>query len=253
MRSDQLQVAYFDQIRDQLDLSKSVARTVCPVGEFVDFAGRRMHFRSYLDRFLFSPAQVEMRVGALSGGEQSRVLLALLMLKPANVLVLDEPTNDLDLATLAVLEECLEEFEGAVLLVSHDRYFIDQVSERLLAPAGGGRWHFYEGLAQWEMARRNPKAPAPAAALGTASTAESVSPVGQPVRKRKLSYKEQREFDWMEAAIHAAEQKLSELAQESERPENLSNAVLLARLGQDMAHAQAEIDRLYARWAELEG
>ena len=183
------------------------------------------------------------------------MLLALLMLKPANVLVLDEPTNDLDLATLAVLEECLEEFEGAVLLVSHDRYFIDQVSERLLAPAGGGRWHFYEGLAQWETARRNPQAltPAPVAALGTASSAESVSPVGQPARKRKLSYKEQREFDGMEAAIHAAEQKLSELAQESERPENLSNAVLLARLGQDMALVQAEIDRLYARWAELEG
>jgi ATP-binding cassette subfamily F protein uup len=248
MRSDQLQVAYFDQVRDQLDPSRSVARTVCPVGEFVDYAGRRMHFRSYLDRFLFSPSQVEMRVGSLSGGEQSRVLLALLMLKPANVLVLDEPTNDLDLATLAVLEECLDEFEGAVLLVSHDRYFIDQISDRLLAPAGGGKWHFYEGLSQWEGARRKKSEPALPEARTTGGPALAPSKT-----RRKLSYKDQRELDGMEAAIQAAERRLADLSKESERPENLTNALLLARLGQDLADAQAEIDRLYARWAELEG
>lgn len=242
-RSEMLQVAYFDQVRDQLDPDKTVARTVCPVGEFVDYAGKRLHFRSYLDRFLFSPSQVEMRVGSLSGGEQSRVLLALLMLKPANVLVLDEPTNDLDMATLAVLEDCLEDFEGAVLLVSHDRYLIDQVSDRLLAPAGEGLWHFYEGLSQWESARG-------AAAKGAAKAASAPAAAKSPTR-RKLSYKDQREFDGMEAAIQKAEEKLAQISQESEKPENLSNAVLLARLGQEMADAQAEIERLYARWAEL--
>lgn len=251
-RSDQLRVAYFDQIRDQLDPDQTVARTICPVGEFVDYAGRRMHYRSYLDRFLFSPSQVEMRVGALSGGEQSRVLLALLMLKPANVLVLDEPTNDLDLATLAVLEECIEEFEGAVILVSHDRYFLDQVSDRLIAPDNApgrqGVWQFYEGLSQWESAKKVSlsaiKKPSPTAVEPSS---------GRPEKKRKLSYKDQRELDGMEAAIQAAEEKLARLVQESDSPENLSNSVVLAKLGQEMADAQAEIDRLYLRWGELEG
>jgi ATP-binding cassette subfamily F protein uup len=251
LRSDKLQVAYFDQVRDSLDPEKTVARTVCPVGEFVDYAGRRMHYRSYLDRFLFSPSQVEMRVGALSGGEQSRVLLALLMLKPANVLVLDEPTNDLDLATLSVLEECLDEFEGAVILVSHDRYFLDQVCDRLLAPEsdGSGRWNFYEGLSQWEASRKKAKS-SERQALQPGVQAETRAQPEAP-RKRKLSYKDQRELDGMEAAIHAAEARLAELTRESEKPENLSNAVLLARLTQELSDAQAEVDRLYSRWSEL--
>jgi len=246
VRSDQLRVAYFDQIRDQLDPDQTLLRTVCPVGEFVDYGSRRLHVRSYLERFLFSPAQAEMRVGALSGGEQSRVLLALLMLKPANVLVLDEPTNDLDLATLSVLQDCLDEFDGAVLIVSHDRYFIDQVADRVLAPTGEGTWTFFEGLAQWQDWRRQ---------QGT--TPQRKSRAADPVReeasgrKQRLSYKEQREWDGMEAAVEAAETRLAQLAQESERPENLANSVVLAKLGQDMAQAQSEIERLYARWQEL--
>jgi len=249
-------VAYFDQIRDQLDPEKTVARTVCPVGEFVDYAGRRMHFRSYLDRFLFSPSQVEMRVGALSGGEQSRVLLALLMLKPANVLVLDEPTNDLDLATLAVLQECIEEFEGAVILVSHDRYFLDQVSDRLIAPDGtpdrAGIWQFYEGLSQWESAKKSSRVSLKKPASLSASSGFSATAERKSLRT-KLSYRDQRELDGMESAIQAAEEKLARLVQESDRPENLSNSVVLAKLGQEMADAQAEIDRLYMRWSELAG
>jgi ATP-binding cassette subfamily F protein uup len=245
-----LRVAYFDQIRDQLDPQQTLMRTLCPVGEFVDYAGKRLHVRSYLDRFLFSPAQAEMRVGALSGGEQSRVLLALLMLKPANVLVLDEPTNDLDLATLSVLEGCLDEFDGAVLLVTHDRYFLDQISDQVLAPVGDGNWLYFEGLAQWEKWRTENKKPKPKS-KPDAEPSGAATPSNAPTKKTRLSYKEQREWDGIEAAIQAAEERLAQLAQESERPENTSNAVILARLGQDMAEAQAEVDRLYVRWEEL--
>jgi ATP-binding cassette subfamily F protein uup len=131
--ADQLRVAYFDQTREALNPEETLAKTLCPVGDFVEFNGQRVHIKSYLDRFLFTTQQMQMKIGNLSGGEQSRVLVARLMLKPANLLVLDEPTNDLDMATLNVLEQCLVDFNGAIILVTHDRYFLDQVANQLLA------------------------------------------------------------------------------------------------------------------------
>ncbi|HEY5449602.1 MAG TPA: ABC-F family ATP-binding cassette domain-containing protein, partial [Polyangia bacterium] len=128
VRADGLQVAYFQQTREALDPVRTLADTLCPDGDHVSFRGARVHVRGYLERFLFQPEQMQMQVGKLSGGEQSRLLLAQLMLREAQLLVLDEPTNDLDLPTLAVLEESLTGFDGAVLLVTHDRYFLDQVA-----------------------------------------------------------------------------------------------------------------------------
>ncbi|MBU6374552.1 MAG: ATP-binding cassette domain-containing protein, partial [Bdellovibrionales bacterium] len=254
-RSDQLKVAYFDQSRETLDPTLTVLKTVCPSGEFVDYREQRLHVRSYLDRFLFSPTQMEMTVGKLSGGEQARLLIALLMLRPANVLVLDEPTNDLDMATLAVLEECLIEFDGAVILVSHDRFFLSQVANTILAfPHEGSKLVSFADLDQWEswitqQARDNRQKPSsqnPAAQAPTREDGQSSS------KKKKLSYKDQRELDLMEQTIAAAEARLAQATAESALPENMSNSVTLARLSKEMADAQQEIDRLYSRWAELE-
>lgn len=151
-RADQLQVAYFEQNRESLDPNLSLAKSLSPHGDQVIYRGRPIHVRGYLDRFLFSQSQMNMPVGQLSGGEQSRLLIARLMLKDANLLVLDEPTNDLDLGILALLEDCLTEFEGAVLLVTHDRFFLDRVATQILAfhPAGDGRTEYFSSLSQWE-------------------------------------------------------------------------------------------------------
>ncbi|MGZ3688388.1 MAG: ABC-F family ATP-binding cassette domain-containing protein, partial [Bdellovibrionota bacterium] len=250
-RSEHLQVSYFEQNRESLDPKLTVAKTLCPSGEFVDFRGGRVHIKSYLDRFLFSYGQSEMAVGKLSGGEQSRLLLARLMLKEANLLVLDEPTNDLDLATLNVLEEVLTDFPGAVLLVTHDRYFLDQVATQILAfnpvPTRRGPLTSFASLFQWEAWHR-----AELLAPDKPQAAPVAAAPAPPEKKRKLSFKEQREFDSMEATIAAAEAELARLEAESAKPENSRAATKLAELAAAMSAAQAEIDRLYKRWAELE-
>lgn len=248
-RSDQLKVAYFEQGRDSLNPKESLLRTLCPKGDYVDFRGGRLHIRSYLDRFLFDPGQAEMAVGKLSGGEQSRLLLAKLMLNDANLLVLDEPTNDLDMATLNVLEDCLTDFDGAILLVTHDRYFLDQVATQIIAFPPSGKLTSFADLSQWE--RWNVERQA-LLKQKPSSVSASQSQPALPGKKRKLGYKEQRELDGMEAAIHEAEGRLTELASMSALPENLSNAPKLAEITKEMSALQERIDFLYGRWAELE-
>lgn len=250
--SEHLQVAYFEQNRDLLDPKATVLRTLCPTGDFVEFRGSRQHVKGYLDRFMFSPEQMQMQVGKLSGGEQSRLLVAKLMLQPANLLVLDEPTNDLDLATLDVLQEVLQNFEGAVILVTHDRYFLDQVARKILAFGRNARGEPeivpFASLEQWEEwhAARPEVIETPAQA--TASSTQAPAP-----KKRKLSFKEQRELDSMGLAIERAESRVRELERESTRPELAANSIKLAEIGREMAALQAELERLFARWAELEG
>jgi ABC transport system ATP-binding/permease protein len=251
LRAEQLSIAHFEQNRASLDPARSLAQTVCPDGDHVFVRGAPLHRNGYLDRFLFRKEQMNQPVGSLSGGEQSRLLIARLMLEPANVLVLDEPTNDLDLATLGVLEEALREFDGAVLLVTHDRYFLDQVTTELLAfhtrPSERGRVTALAGLAQWETwhAAQAVSAPAP--------SAPSPSAAPEPAKKRKkLSYAEQRDYDGIEARIAGAEEKLASLTAECARPDVVSNAARLVELDREMGIARQEIDRLYARWAELE-
>lgn len=255
---DSLSVAYFEQARDSLDPSKSLLRTLCPVGDFVEYRGGRIHIRSYLDRFLFDPAQAEMAVGRLSGGEQSRLLLARLMLAEANLLVLDEPTNDLDLATLSVLGDCLADFPGAVLLVTHDRYFLDQVATRILAfpldPAERGNLVSFASLSQWESWHEEQRERSRASGRARDSAPAVTRPLkpAPAAGKRKLSYNEQRELDSMERNIQEAEATLRELALESARPENACNASRLSDLTREMADLQDRIDRLYSRWSELD-
>ena len=265
VRSENLSVAYFEQNRDLLDPEVSVAKTLCPHGEYVDYRGTRVHIRGYLDRFLFTSGQMEMAVGKLSGGEQSRLLVAQLMLKESNLLVLDEPTNDLDMATLAVLEECLTEFTGAVLLVTHDRYFLDSVATQIFAFGMGsdeGKSVFFSNLEQWEVWHAQQlknlggappiKNPVPSSGVTPSEKAVDPGTSEKAAKKRKLSFKEVRELETMEERIHQTEAALEKATAQSVLPENLANAVRLVEITQEMSRLQSEIDRLYKRWAELE-
>jgi ABC transport system ATP-binding/permease protein len=246
--SETLKFAYFDQAREGLNPKDTVVKTVCPQGDHVKYRGNFVHVRSYLDRFLFAPDQMESPVSKLSGGEQARLLMARLMLKEANLLVLDEPTNDLDLATLNVLEERLKDFDGAIFLISHDRYFMDQVVDEIYAPSNEGFVQF-QGLKQWEeWFRREMNSSKTKAAPGKASASTTAAKSA----KKKLSYLEQREFDQMEAKIQQVEARLHELSTETLKPENLSQPLLLVKLGREMAETQKEIEALYSRWSELE-
>jgi ATP-binding cassette subfamily F protein uup len=257
VRADGLQVAYFQQSREALDPARTLADTLCPDGDHVSFRGARVHVRGYLERFLFEPEQMQMPVGKLSGGEQSRLLLAQLMLREAQLLVLDEPTNDLDLPTLAVLEESLTGFDGAVLLVTHDRYFLDQVATTILAfdtRAGAPRGVVpFASLGQWEAWRAELTAAArtagPAKAEGDAG---ETAPAPASTARKKLGYKEQREYDAIEQALADAEAALRAARAEAEHPEHASDGAKLVALLAAVEERQAEVDRLYARWAELE-
>ena len=250
--ADGLSVAYFEQNRAELDPERSAADSVCPDGDYVHFRGSPIHRNGYLERFLFRPEQMNQPVRSLSGGEQSRLMIARLMLTTANVLVLDEPTNDLDLATLGVLEEAIAAFDGAVLLVTHDRYFLDQVTTELVAfhtRAGEeGRVTKLVGLEQWEAFHETQVAPR----SRSVSPARPAEAVNKPPARKKLSFKDQRDFDTIEARILEAEEKLRALEAEISRPEVVSNGTRLVVLDAEMATAKSEVDRLYARWAELE-
>jgi ATP-binding cassette subfamily F protein uup len=222
-----LEVAYFDQMRSKLDLDATLADTISPGSEWVEFGGQRKHVMSYLNDFLFSPARANSPVRTLSGGERNRVLLARLFALPANVLVLDEPTNDLDIDTLDLLEELLQGYAGTVFLVSHDRRFLDNVVTSTIAWEGDespGLWREYEGgYEDWKLQRERartlreqaaraaiadkPKASAPAAKAAAA-------PAAAPTTKaRKLSYKEQRELDELPARIEVLEAEQKTLGQ----------------------------------------
>jgi ATP-binding cassette subfamily F protein uup len=248
LRADGLSVAFFEQNREALDPDRSLADTVCDTGDYVDFRGARVHRHGYLERFLFRSEQMNMAVRMLSGGEQSRLLIAQLMLRPAQVLVLDEPTNDLDLPTLGILEEALQSFDGAVLLVTHDRYFLDQVATQILAfhtrPGEEGRVTPFVGLAQWE-AWRPSQAP-------TKAARKEAAEAGGPAARKKLSYKDQRDLDTIEGRITEAEGKVAALEAECERPEVVTDGGRLIALHAEIASARGAVDALYARWAELE-
>jgi len=253
LRADNLKVATFEQNRGSLDPSRTLAESISPDGDFVHFRGAHVHRNGYLERFLFRADQMRQPVSSLSGGEQSRLLLARLMLTPANVLVLDEPTNDLDLPTLTVLEEALSSFDGAVLLVTHDRYFLDQVATELVAfhtaPGEQGQVTAFADLSQWEAWHAERQASFRASA---AKPSDAPRAAAAPKPKKKLSYSEQRDYDTLESRILEAEGRLEALEKELEGPEVASNAPRLVELTTGIAALRAEIDGMYARWAELE-
>lgn len=243
-----LTVAYFDQMRDQINLDATLEDFISPGSEWIEIGEKRTHVKSYLSDFLFSPARANAPVRTLSGGERNRLLLARLFARPANVLVLDEPTNDLDIDTLELLEDLLQQYEGTVFLVSHDRRFLDNVVTSTLVAEGDGRWREYVGdvqdwLTQSARAQALQRERAPAPAEVPASTPVAPPPaetaIVAPVVKRKMSYKEQREFEALPAKLKALE---------------VEQATITAALdgGQLFATDATRATQLSARHAEIE-
>jgi ATP-binding cassette subfamily F protein uup len=248
-RADQLRIVVFDQHREQLDPQQTLRRALSPGGDNLVVNGVGMHVTGWAKRFLFRPEQLDLPVGELSGGEQARVLIARLMVRPADVLILDEPTNDLDIATLDVLEESLEQFPGALVLVTHDRYLLDRVSTEILALDGAGNANIYADLAQWERAREEAQETELAAKKTVRPVVEKRAPSGE---KKRLTWNEQRELEKMEEVILAAEEQAASLQSLVTDPKTLSDHVKLHDAYEKLAAAQHEVERLYARWAELE-
>ena len=252
-----LEIAYSDQLRGHLDPEKDLIDNVCGGQEFIDIGGRRRHAISYLGDFLFAPDRVRMPVKALSGGEQNRAVLAKLFSKPANLLVLDEPTNDLDIETLELLEEILLTFEGTVLLVSHDRDFMDNVVTSLLVLDGhGGISEHVGGYSDWEarggsLSEAQPFS-APAANSPPKPAAASTEE-RQAGRKHKLSYKEQRELNSLPAQIESLEKQQSELEQTLAAPDFYqSPQEEIQRVTRQLADVHAQLEKVFERWDELE-
>jgi ATP-binding cassette subfamily F protein uup len=245
-----LQIAYFDQLREQLDPEISVADSVLDGGEFVDTPGGKRHVMSYLADFLFAPARARSPVKSLSGGEKNRLLLARLFTKTANLIVMDEPTNDLDLETLEILEEKLVEYQGTLLLVSHDREFLDNVVTSVLVFEGEGRVEEYiGGYADWfALMEQNKKA-------------EAIKIAEQAVKKekpktgpaKKLSFKEQRELEQLPALIEQLETLQVQLTAEMNETSfyKQSPDAVAAKLAQ-LQTAEADLSQAYQRWDELE-
>ncbi len=254
-----LQVAYFDQMRAALDPEATLADTISPGSDWIEIGGARKHVSAYLGDFLFPPSRARSPVKSLSGGERNRLLLARLFARPANVVVLDEPTNDLDMDTIELLEQLLQEFSGTVFLVSHDRRFLDNVVTSTLAWEGPGSWREYEGgVEDWLLQRqRATQAQAAAQAASRAPQPAPSAPVAAPApaaaARRKLSYKEQRELEQLPARIEQIEQEQRALT------ERLADPTLYRDAPQEVAAMRARFDALdgelesaMQRWQELD-
>ena len=256
-----LEVAYFDQLRHQLDLEKTVIDNLAEGRDFITIDGQSRHVLSYLGDFLFSPQRARTPVKALSGGERARLLLAKLFSKPANMLVLDEPTNDLDVETLELLEEVLLNFPGTVLMVSHDRAFLDNVVTSTLVFEGEGRVREYVGGYQdWLRQGGSPKLlgvgetkPAKTEASAPAEAAPAQESAAAPAAKKKLSYKLQRELDAIPGQIDALEAQLAEVQAQIADPAFYQQAPAITGAALErLQRLQEELDQLLERWAELE-
>jgi len=243
-RADGLRIVRFEQQRAALDPAQSLRRALAPEGDTVTWQGRSVHVAAWAKRFLFRPEQLEVPVGHLSGGEQARILIARLMREPADLLILDEPTNDLDIPTLEVLEDSLAEFDGALVLVTHDRFMLERVSTVIVALDGRGGTATFADYAQWESVQTTVE---PAQRKAADRPAEA-----SRQRPKRLGYREQREWEGMEQAILDAERAVEACQGAVEDPAIVSDPTALQRRYAALEAARADVDRLYARWAELE-
>lgn len=248
-RADWLRTVYFNQSR-RLDLSLTLRRALAPEGDSVVYQDRVIHVASWAAKFLFTGEQLDQPVERLSGGERARVLIAQLMLQPADILLLDEPTNDLDIPTLEILEQSLLEFRGSLVLVTHDRYLLDRVSNVVVGLDGLGRAASFADYGQWETWQAERKrARNRSELLSGPIPGSSAAPI--PAQK-KLSYLEAREYAGMEERITDAEQRLQSKRAALEDPAIASDGPSLVAAHAAMEVAQKDLDTLYARWAELQ-
>jgi len=247
-RADWLRIVYFDQSR-KLDTNITLRRALAPEGDTVLYQDRPIHVASWAARFLFTGEQLNQPVGRLSGGERARVLIAQLMLQPADILLLDEPTNDLDIPTLEILEESLLEFRGSLVLVTHDRYMLDRVSNIVIGLDGQGGSASFADYSQWEswMQGREPATKLPAPHPPRAAMPSKPTPT-----KKKLSYLEAREYAGIEQRIADTEQLVRAKQTQFEDPAIASKASQLVTAQAELEEAQKALETLYARWAELE-
>jgi len=244
-RADWLKTVRFEQSRDTLDRTVTLRRALAPEGDTVLYQGRPIHVAAWAKRFLFHTEQLDTPVSRLSGGEQARILIARLMLQPADLLILDEPTNDLDIPTLEVLEESLMEFPGALVLVTHDRFLLESVSSVVLALDGRGGATFFADYTQWEAARASaPPVPRPAA--------RTIAPSKPAKDPKRLTYREKQEWEQMEGKILEAEERLAAAQGAVEDPAVATDPKALEERCETLETARQEVERLYARWAELE-
>jgi len=258
-----IEVAYFDQMREGLNLEATLEDFISPGSEWIEINGNRKHVKSYLGDFLFAPERTNSPISTLSGGERNRLLLARLFARPANVLVLDEPTNDLDIDTLDLLEQLLQDYAGTVFLVSHDRTFLDNVVTSMIAYEGDGKWQEYEG--GYEDYRIQKKRFDAFTQVNTASTvnktaskedkkSESKSEVKQSVTKSKLSNKEKAELDKLPNQIEQLEKKQLVLSEQLANPEIYKgDAHLIVTLKNELTQIEDQMARSMKRWEELLG
>ncbi len=246
----QLEIAYFDQHRTQLREDMSALDNVADGREFIEINGARKHAIGYLQDFLFTPERARSPISALSGGERNRLLLARLFAKPSNLLVMDEPTNDLDVETLELLEELLADYPGTLLLVSHDREFLDNVVTSTLALEGEGRvGEYVGGYAEWLRQRPQAMSMRPR----NEAAAEKATPLAPVPVKRKLAYKEMRELEKLPSVIETLETRVGELTAAMNDPAFFKqSADAIVRANETMAKTQAELDTAYSRWQKLE-
>jgi ATP-binding cassette subfamily F protein uup len=249
-----IEVAYFDQFRSQLDPEAALVDVISPGSDYVEIGGTKKHVIGYLEDFLFAPQRARSPVKSLSGGERNRLLLARLFARPANVLVLDEPTNDLDIETLELLEALLQDYDGTVFLVSHDRAFLDNVVTQTIASAGDGRWKEYVGgYSDWLRQRPAPAAAKADLAPARADAGSSAKPAAAPAERRKLSYKEQRELEALPDRIAALEAEQGVLQARLADPAFYREPAEAQRQAQArLAELDSGIDAALERWAELE-
>jgi ATP-binding cassette subfamily F protein uup len=249
-----LEVAYFDQMREALDLEATLEDFISPGAEWVEINGERKHVKSYLGDFLFAPARAQSPIRSLSGGERNRLLLARLFARPANVLVLDEPTNDLDVETLDLLEELLQSYSGTVFLVSHDRAFLDQVVTSTIAHEGDATWRqVVGGYEDW--ARQRPAGLTRESGTPKKVVLPATKPVAadtKPAKALKLNSKEKQELAAIPDQITALEKEQSEIGAQLADPETYkTNGPRVAQLRARFAEIDSLNETLLVRWEEL--
>jgi ABC transport system ATP-binding/permease protein len=235
--AENLKIVYFDQHRNKIDPNATLKEALSPDSDFVTYHGQEIHVNGWAQKFLFHVDRMRLPVRCLSGGERARILIAQLILEPADILFLDEPTNDLDISTLEVIEESLMEFTGAVVLITHDRCMMDRVCTKLLGLGEGLERDFFAEYSQWEEACRTRRSP----------KQEVKVPAKEISKKKSLSYKEKKELENMESTISQLEEKIEGMHQELHAP----TASTSPELYQQVANTEKELEATYVRWQDL--